>query len=638
MSPSFSVAEIDGLYCIDGCNIISELCHGEICFRRQLEAVREFACILQGEFSDNDCLCLYGSRFWFTQITITHRQSLYGKCHMRRPVRAAALEAYAVLGRNGGYMLQLKNLTITHKKDLREIVKDFSFSLRPEDKAVIIGEEGNGKSTLLKLIYQESLIEGYADYTGEVIKNHMRLGYLAQELSPEQKKGQVAQYFYEIPSFFEKTPKELGELAKSLRVSHSFFYEDREIATLSGGEKVKMQLAGILLGQPDALLLDEPSNDIDLDTLKWLEEWIQQCGLPVLYVSHDETFIQRTANVVIHLEQIRRKTVARHTVARMGYEQYIRQRLDSLEYQAQIARKERSEYEKQMQRFNRIQQKVEHQQNSITRQDPHGGRLLKKKMHNVKSMGRRLEKQFQDRTEMPDTEAAIFAKFSEEIHLPNGKIILDLTLDKLCVETGVEPDRVAEDPVKVQEKVLAEGIRLRVQGPEKICIIGQNGAGKTTLLRRIARELLAREDIRAAYMPQNYEELLDLRKTPVEFLQRKYSKEEYSQIRTYLGSMKYTADEMEHSISELSGGQKAKLLFLKMSMEGNDVLILDEPTRNFSPLSNPVIRGLLKEFKGAVISVSHDRKYIAQVCDKAYKLTAQGLVWIGGDSGTGICV
>lgn len=535
-------------------------------------------------------------------------------------------------------MIQIKNLTITHKKDLREIVKDFSFSLRPEDKAVIIGEEGNGKSTLLKLIYQESLIEEYADYTGEVVKNQMRLGYLAQELSPEQKKGQVAQYFYGIPSFFDKTPKELGELAKELGLSHSFFYEDREIATLSGGEKVKMQLAGILLEQPDALLLDEPSNDIDLDTLEWLEGWIRQCGLPVLYVSHDETLIQRTANVVIHLEQVRRKTVARHTVARMGYEQYIRQRLDSLQYQTQIARKERSEHEKQMERFYKIQQKVEHQQNSITRQDPHGGRMLKKKMHNVKSMGRRLEKQFENRTEMPDTESAIFAKFSDSIHLPNGKIILDLTLEKLCVESGIEASQTAPVPAQVQGRVLAEGIRLRVQGPEKICIVGHNGAGKTTLLRRIARELLARQDIRAAYMPQNYEELLDLQKTPVEFLQKEYSKEEYSRIRTYLGSMKYTADEMGHSISELSGGQKAKLLFLKMSMEGNDVLILDEPTRNFSPLSNPVIRGILREFGGAIISVSHDRKYIAEVCHKAYELTAHGLVWDGGDSGTGICV
>lgn len=516
-------------------------------------------------------------------------------------------------------MLQLKNITITHRKDLREIVKDFSFVLHPGDKAVMIGEEGNGKSTLLKLIYQEALVEPYVEYTGEIIRNNHRLGYLAQELSLEQKRGRVDEYFYHIPEFFEKTPRELGTLARELGLSKSFFFEDQEIATLSGGEKVKMQMAGILLSQPDILLLDEPSNDLDLDTLEWLEQFISQSDLPVLYVSHDETFIRRTANVIIHMEQVKRKTQARHTIVKMGYEQYARERLNSLQRQEQLARKERSEHEKQMEKYRKIQQKVEYQQNMITRQNPHGGQLLKKKMHSVKAMGRRLEKQQENRTEIPATEDSIFARFSEDIRMPNGKIILDLTIDALYAgETGTpgQPE---------MGKKLAQNIHLRVQGPEKICIVGKNGTGKTTLLSRIAEELLARTDIHAAYMPQNYEELLELEKTPVEFLQKSYDKEEYSRICTYLGSMKYTADEMEHSISELSGGQKAKLLFLKMSMERNDVLILDEPTRNFSPLSGPVIRELLKNFGGAIISVSHDRNYMAQVCSRICRLTEQGL-------------
>ena len=103
-------------------------------------------------------------------------------------------------------------------------------------------------------------------------------------------------------------------------------------------------------------------------------------------------------------------------------------------------------------------------------------------------------------------------------------------------------------------------------------------------------------------------------------------KEETTRIRTYLGSMKYTADEMSHPIRELSGGQKAKILLLKISMSGADVLILDEPTRNFSPLSRPVIREVLASYGGAIISISHDRKFIAQVCDTVYRLTADGLV------------
>ena len=197
--------------------------------------------------------------------------------------------------------------------------------------------------------------------------------------------------------------------------------------------------------------------------------------------------------------------------------------------------------------------------------------------------------------------------------MPAGKVILDLFLERLSVPGGGE------------NRILAENVRLTVRGPEKVCIVGRNGAGKTTLLRRIAEELQKREDIRAAYMPQDYEELLDMSKTPVEYLCQSGEKEEITRIRTFLGSMKYTADEMNHSIGELSGGQKAKVLLLKMSLSGAEVLILDEPTRNFSPLSGPVIREVLREYGGAIISISHDRKYISEVCDSVYELTEEGL-------------
>lgn len=113
--------------------------------------------------------------------------------------------------------------------------------------------------------------------------------------------------------------------------------------------------------------------------------------------------------------------------------------------------------------------------------------------------------------------------------------------------------------------------------------------------------------------------------TPVDFLDSTGEKSERTKIRTYLGSLKYTADEMDHPIRELSGGQKAKVLLLKMSLGNANVLILDEPTRNFSPLSGPVIRKMLREFPGAIISISHDRKYIGEVCGKEYLLEKDGL-------------
>ncbi len=506
-------------------------------------------------------------------------------------------------------MLQIRNLTITHLKDLRTMIKDFSFTLNQGDKAVIIGEEGNGKSTLLKLIYDERLVSSYAEFTGKIIKNNIRFGYLAQELTAEQKARSILDFCAQLPGFYDLSPREIGDIAAELGVSPELFYSDQGVGSLSGGEKVKLQLAGILMARPNALLLDEPSNDIDIETLEWLEGFINNCGLPVMFISHDETLIENTANVVIHLEQVRRKTLPRVTALKMPYGQYVEERLTKLSRQEQAARKEQSEYEKQQEKFSRIQAKVEHQQNVISRADPHGGRLLKKKMKAVKSMERRFEKEHENITQLPDVEEAIMLGFGENIGVPNGKTVLDFELDKLVVEN----------------RVLSENIKLNVTGPEKICIIGKNGAGKTTLLRAIAKSLLARGDLNAAYMPQNYEDLLDFGLTPVEFLSKTGHKDEITKIRTFLGSVKYTADEMEHQICRLSGGQKAKLLFLKMILDGCNVLILDEPTRNFSPISGPVIRGILRSYGGAVISVSHDRKYIGEVCDKVYRLTDTGL-------------
>ena len=536
-------------------------------------------------------------------------------------------------------MLQIKNLTVTHTKDNRILLENLSFTLNNGDKMAIIGEEGNGKSTLLKLIYDEASVEDYIEYSGEIIRNNMRIGYLAQELTAEEKAMTVYEFMCEMPLFFEASPKELAQLASELKMPSDIFYSEQQMGKLSGGEKIKLQFGRLILNQSEVLLLDEPSNDLDIATINWLERFINESRLPVLYISHDEVLLENTANAIIHIEQIKRKMQSKATVMRIPYLEYMEGRARGLAHQEQVARKERSDFEKQQEKFRQIQQKVEHRQNSISRQDPHGGRLLKKSMHRIKAYEARFEKEFENMTEIPETEDAIFIKFGENASMPNGKIVLDYYLDKLkitesetensteenkTIESKAEEKRIKESQIK--ERLLSENISLRIQGAEKVCIIGRNGCGKTTLLRRIAEELLARKDIKAAYMPQNYEELLDMEQTPVEFLSETGDKDEISRIRTYLGSMKYTPDEMTHKIKALSGGQKAKILLLKMSMSGCNVLILDEPTRNFSPLSNPVIRQMLRGFGGTIISVSHDRRYIEEVIDKVYELTEDGLV------------
>lgn len=517
-------------------------------------------------------------------------------------------------------MIQIKNLDIMEKKDLRELVSGLSFVINDGDKMAVIGEEGNGKSTLLKLIYDEGMVQDYIEYSGEIIRNQSVFGYLEQETRQEQKEKSVYEFLSEEPCFLEMEPGELAVYARQFRMPLELFYAEQRMGQLSGGEKVKIRMLRALCRKPDILLLDEPSNDLDLETLQWLEDFI--CGWKggILYISHDETLLEHTANRILHLEQVRKKRKPRHTAAKQGYAEYVSERMSGLRKQEQMARKERSEYRKQQEKFRQIKQRVAHEQEVITRQDPQGARLLKKKMHAVKSMERRFEKESENMTELPDVEEAIVLKFSEMKPLPARKTVLDLSVSELSAG----------------DRVLARNLSLRIAGRQKVCIVGKNGVGKTTLLKKIAEELLARTDIKAAYMPQDYEEIVlsganhwksgktEEIVTPVSYLSETGEKEEITRIRTFLGSLKVTAEEMEHPVSELSGGQRAKLILLKLCMSGANVLLLDEPTRNLSPLSNPVIRMLLKQYEGAIISVSHDRKFIEEVCDRVVELTEEG--------------
>ncbi|MGB8452293.1 MAG: ATP-binding cassette domain-containing protein [Anaerocolumna sp.] len=504
-------------------------------------------------------------------------------------------------------MLDIKNVTISKKEDNRLLVKDFNFTLNQGDKAVIIGEEGNGKSTLLKFIYNKTLLDGYCDYSGQISGSN-KPGYLEQEMEDKWLNSTVYDFLSEVDIYSCTDPG-----IWTMNIDAALFSSNQLMKTLSGGEKVKLRLIKLLAEEPDILLLDEPTNDLDINTLEWLEDFINHSKYPIVYVSHDEAMIENTANVIIHLEQIKRKTEPRYTVAYMDYSEYVDQRLRGLHKQEMVAKKQREDYKKQMQRWQQIYNKVDNRQDTITRGNPAGGRLLKKKMKNLLSQEKRIEKRAEEFLEVPEVEDAILFDFPEDIQIPNGKKVLEYSLDALKVNKDGE------------DIILAEKVFLRVMGPEHIAIIGDNGIGKTTFLHGVAKELLEREDIKAGYMPQNYEEILDYNMFPIDFLVTSGQKEEITKAFTYMGGMKFTREEMEHRIGDLSGGQKAKLILLKMILDGCNVLVLDEPTRNLSPLSNPVIRRVLSDFSGTIISITHDRKYIEEVAAAVYEMTKSGL-------------
>ena len=296
----------------------------------------------------------------------------------------------------------------------------------------------------------------------------------------------------------------------------------------------------------------------------------------------------------------------------MKYHDYMTSRNLLIERQNQKAANDLREKKIRDEKYNRVYQSVNHALKTVSRQDPATAKNLKDKMHSVKSMSKRFEREDAMMTKSVEVEEAINFKLDIANKIKEGKTVIDYSLDNLYTDDG---------------KLLASNIYLNVKGPQKLTIIGKNGVGKTTLIKDIYKKLKDRPDLNIEYMPQNYLESLDENISAINYL-NPVTKDDKTRVMTYLGALKFTIDEMNYPIRNLSGGQKAKLFLIKISLSEANLLILDEPTRNFSPLSQPVIREMLKGFKGAIISISHDRKYINEVSDVVMELKKDGLFLI----------
>lgn len=496
-------------------------------------------------------------------------------------------------------MLEVKNVDII--VSTRYLIKSLSFTLNKKDKLAIIGEEGNGKSTLLKSLLG---ICEYATITGQVNFKNNTVGYLEQSLSEENLNKKIYDFLFKDDFDYGNKVKEFYRYLENLKMDDSIL--EQIMNTLSGGERVKVGILKLLLDRCDILFLDEPTNDLDIETLRWLETFIDKSDKPIIYVSHDETLLSNTANMILYIEQVKKKAECKHTLLKVDYDSFIESRLRSIEKQNQIANSEKREFNKQEEKLRKVMQKVEHQQNTISRKDPHGAAVLKKKMHSLKSQEKKLDNT--ELTELPDVEESINL-FFENVVIPKNKVIIKLDIPEL----------------KVDNKILSKNIKLDIVGNAHLCIIGKNGVGKTTLIKKIYNELKTRTDLNVGYMPQVYEDILDGNDNVLDFIAPK-NKDNITKARMYLGNMNFTKDEMMGKIKDLSNGTKAKLLLIKLVLDKCNVLVLDEPTRNVSPLSNPVIRKVLKNFKGTIISVSHDRKYIDEVIDELYILNKNGII------------
>lgn len=499
--------------------------------------------------------------------------------------------------------MRIARLKIINRYTSKVLIDDLSFSLSEGDKVAVIGEEGDGKSTLLKALI--GIQEEYMIVSGERDKV-TNYGYLPQSIDPEWLKCSVEAFLLkdQISSDLDYNKyalsKPVNQYLDQFRLEVTL---DQLMYTLSGGERTKVQLIKLLMCSPELYVLDEPTNDIDIETLEWLEQYIKELKTPVIFVSHDETLLSRVANRIIHIEQVKKKQLPRVTLYNGSYSSYIKQRLNEIEKQETSYQRDKFEYEKQMRIFKSIYQSVESKQNTISRGNPSKARLLAKKIKTLKAQERRFEEK--ERTEKPVMEEAIDIVFRNKT-IPNIAW-LDASLDKLMI----------------QEKVLSLGVNIYIQGSEKVLIVGKNGVGKTTLLKELIKRIPNR--FLVGYFPQNYDEVLKYEQSGITLLQEQTKQQEHI-VRSYMGAARFTKEEMIQPISSYSGGQKAKIILLIQILNDVDIIVMDEPTRNLSPLSNPVFRTILSNFNGGILMVTHDRKMIEEVGTIVYELTKDGLL------------
>lgn len=481
--------------------------------------------------------------------------------------------------------MKITNLYLKTKYG-REIVKNFNLVINKNDKLALIGEEGNGKSTFLKFLYNPNLIDSYCFYAG-IRDIRERIGYLPQEFPEEWLSYGVCDYFLKESIFAEENYEIYNDLHIIERLFNKYklafkkFEENQIISTLSGGEKIKIQLIKLQYQKNELLLLDEPTNNLDIDTIILLENFIKKSNVPVVYISHDERLLENTCNRILHFEQIKRKTEMKLTLENTSYLEYIKLREARINSQNKEAYRTHQEYNRKKQILLYQHQLVQNHLNQAIK-NPSQGRILAKKMKNITSQEKKLDNY--EVVEYFQPEEAINLFFANEIEVPKGKMIL----------------RLLDESIKVNDLLLVRKINLEIKGNENILV---------------------------GYMPQNYADGMDLSIDAISYLQSflGYDKETKTKIMSCLGAINFVEEEMYNKLANLSGGQKAKLYLLKLVLCKNNVLLLDEPTRNLSVLSARVIRRILSSFKGTIVAISHDRAFIEEVADSLYELNEEGL-------------
>lgn len=511
----------------------------------------------------------------------------------------------------------------------RELFRDVSFHVHPEDRIGVVGPNGAGKTTLFHVLMGEVEPD-----TGSVTRaRNTSVGYLPQQWVPPAEKT-VLQHTQEVHAEIHAVRAEVERLEAALRrggdpqqmeemagrhahllerLEHLGGYDlearaqkilsglgfapddlHRPVATLSGGWVMRVELARLLLAEPDLLLLDEPTNHLDLESILWLENFLQSTRSAVLLISHDRAFLNAVVRRILEVENGR----VEHYPG--NYDAYVEERARRREILL-AAHRNQQERVRQIERF-------------IAR-----NRVRKDRARQVQSRLKMLEKM--ERIEIPEQEATI------RFHFP-------------------EPDRCGKRVFELQgihkaygDRTVYEGVDLVVERGDRIAVMGPNGTGKSTLLKILAGEepptrgrRVVGHGVRIGYYAQHVWEHLNPDNTVLQEVVSIAGPTPQTRVRALLGSFLFRGDDVEKKVRVLSGGEKARLTLCKLLIQAPNVLLLDEPTNHLDIPSREILEEALDEYPGTICLISHDRRFINAVASKILVVGPKKLELLPGNA------
>ncbi|MBT2681691.1 ABC-F family ATP-binding cassette domain-containing protein [Bacillus sp. ISL-35] len=526
-------------------------------------------------------------------------------------------------------LLQVNQLSKYFAADL--ILSNIKFEIQTNDRVALVGRNGAGKSTLLKII------AGYESHDGgEIIRpKGTSIGYLAQNTGLESEKSiwdEMLAVFDHLHSMekelrrleekmsdpgilsneseYERVLKDYDVLQVQFKEKGGYQYEadirsvlhglnfqsfdySTKISTLSGGQKTRLALAKLLLTRPDILILDEPTNHLDIDTLSWLEQYLQGYDGAILIVSHDRYFLDKVVNQVYE--------ISRHQLTKFpgNYSSYLEHKAANYERDLKL-------YEKQQDEISKLQDFIQ--------------RNLARASTTKRAQSRRKQLEKIDRMDRPMGDEKS-ASFSFQIERQSGNDVL----------------KVNTLAVGYQNEVVSENISFNLSRGDSTALVGPNGVGKSTLLKTIVEKLPSiagniqyGSNVSIGYYDQEQAELSSNKKVLNE-LWDEYPLKSEKEIRTVLGNFLFSGDDVLKIVSTLSGGEKARLALAKLMLQNSNFLILDEPTNHLDLDSKEVLENALIDYPGTILFVSHDRYFINRIATKVLELDRAGATEYLGD-------